>query len=444
MTIGEGSFSSVYRVRQTALDRWVAIKILSEKNPLRREELLKEAKIQAQMPLGCIPDIYDAFIWGQQVCIVMEWIKGVSLFSILEKDLPQWDPSVLASAIISALASLHRLGFAHRDLKPANILISPKDGIYLVDLGFAKKMDGGKRSIVDAVKGTPAYMAPELWEDRDAINFMKADLFALGRILRQLDLGSEWEIPITALLADNPLRRPESAFQFWTEWETKLAPRHSSDWKILIGQFTAQELSVHLMQATKNLLFAKREEEAYWLLSECLEENPDSLEALKMMEQFPSISQRKNRIKKIWSVGILLGFMSALALAFYFGKQSAKVRTFAVTSANKESRVLLVLPHKSNEHLTKGLRLKEMVHGQNQLSGWVYIENPESCDRLFIDQRLLIPATARVGIPVVFGTHILFCRDKMGHDLQIEKMSLLPFQRKTFSMLAQRSSKDLN
>jgi len=88
MTIGEGSFSSVYRVRQKILDRWVAVKILHEKDRERRLELLNEARNQAQMSIACIPAVYDAFAQGQQLFIVMEWIKGASLQSLLEKGIP--------------------------------------------------------------------------------------------------------------------------------------------------------------------------------------------------------------------------------------------------------------------------------------------------------------------------------------------------------------------
>ncbi len=86
MVIGAGSFSSVYRARQRALDRWVAIKILPEKNPVIRQTLLKEAQVQAQLNAPCIPAVYDAFEWDQQVCIVMQWIKGISLKTILDEN----------------------------------------------------------------------------------------------------------------------------------------------------------------------------------------------------------------------------------------------------------------------------------------------------------------------------------------------------------------------
>ena len=69
MSIGKGGFASVYRVKQTALDRWVAIKIIEEKNPKRRKELLKEGKTQANLQIRYVPQVYDAFEWKKKVYI---------------------------------------------------------------------------------------------------------------------------------------------------------------------------------------------------------------------------------------------------------------------------------------------------------------------------------------------------------------------------------------
>ena len=63
MRIGTGAFASVFRVHQSALDRKVAFKIIHEKNAVGRSELLKEAKTQAKLRAGCVPQVYDAFEW---------------------------------------------------------------------------------------------------------------------------------------------------------------------------------------------------------------------------------------------------------------------------------------------------------------------------------------------------------------------------------------------
>ena len=163
MHIGTGAFASVYRVRQTVLERWVALKFVFEKNPHRRRELLGEAQTQAKLHAECVPRIYDAFEWRQSVCIVMEWIRGVSLAEVLTSDLSLDDRIRMAGSLIRALAEIHARGFAHRDLKPENVLAAPDHGLYLVDFGFSRNIAEQHRSSVNVAKGTPAYMAPELW-----------------------------------------------------------------------------------------------------------------------------------------------------------------------------------------------------------------------------------------------------------------------------------------
>jgi len=111
----------------------------------------------------------------------MEWIKGASLQSLLEKGIPgQSDRAALAASIVAALAGLHTLGFAHRDIKPANILVTPDAGIFLVDFGFSKKVGEGDRSVIGMVKGTPAYMAPEIWQGRGNVRFHESGSVRIG------------------------------------------------------------------------------------------------------------------------------------------------------------------------------------------------------------------------------------------------------------------------
>ena len=114
MRIGEGTFASVYRVRQNALERWVALKIIPEKDRDRRKELLKEATIQAKIKAECIPQVYDAFEWNNSVCIVMQWVKGVSLVQLMRGTLSEEERLFLANGLICSMATLHSLGFEEK------------------------------------------------------------------------------------------------------------------------------------------------------------------------------------------------------------------------------------------------------------------------------------------------------------------------------------------
>lgn len=219
MLLGEGAFASVFRVRQTALDRLVAIKVLHEKDPAKKRDLVKEATTQARIRADCIPQVYHVFEWRSRVCIVMEWIKGVSLSSLIAHFPAAEERLWLADHVIRSLSALHTLGFAHRDLKPENILVSPDKGVMLVDFGFTKNVIDGQQSISGVVKGTPAYMAPELWTGGCAADPMRCDVFAAGKIVR--DILSEDVCPsFTAqCISDDPSRRPSSGSEMLALWQ---------------------------------------------------------------------------------------------------------------------------------------------------------------------------------------------------------------------------------
>lgn len=422
MAIGQGSFSSVYRVRQAALDRWVAIKVLSEKSATRRADLLKEAKKQAQLAIAGIPAIYDAFEWRQQVCIVMQWIQGVTLEELLEKGIPEAHRGPLAAAVLASLAGLHRLGYAHRDLKPANILVSPADGIYLVDFGFARKIGAPDQSMAGAIIGTPLYMAPELWKSGD-VDLMKADLFALGRILRRLEPGPAWETALESMLKEDAARRPASAVEIWRDWESALAAGAPCDWKALAGPSAADHHARQLLQAAKLLLYAGREEEAYWLGIESLESDPDSAEAVRLLDQVPHVSRRKARARRLWKAALAAGFVLAVAGGFLLGRRAALPPAL---QASAESKALL-LPGKAAARSAAApvLHLRELT-GQGGLAGRISLADAGRCDSLRLDGESVPAERAGSGLPLRAGEHLITCL--CGDVPRRERFRVLPFQ----------------
>ncbi len=436
IAIGEGSFSSVYRVRQKSLDRWVAIKVLQERNSERRVKLLNEARNQARMSIASIPAVYDAFARGQRVFIVMEWVKGVSLQAMLDKGIPRSeDRMALAGDLVAALAGLHRLGYAHRDLKPANILISPEAGIYLVDFGFAKKVGEGLQSMVGTVKGTPAYMAPEIWRGGAEVDFIKADLFALGKVLQELDPGPGCGPLIDSLLAQDPTARPESAISLWQAWQAAGFGTADSHWKATAGQVTSELLSKRLLQSAQQLLFAGREEEAYWILVECLQEDPDAAEALTLMSRFPALSRTRTRNR--WAGAALAAmvlFAAAMMSAYFFGKRSERRILHPAAESNDHARALL-LSRRALGGSSPGIagipaKFREFSPRRGTLTGILYLYARPGCDSLDLDGSGVDTMSATAGLTTSFGEHTVVCFDKHGVQLSQERVSLLPFQRK--------------
>jgi predicted Ser/Thr protein kinase len=450
MTIGEGSFSSVYRARQEILDRWVAVKVLHEKDGDRRTELMNEARNQAQMSIACIPGVYDAFVRGQQLFIVMEWIKGASLQTLLENGIAHAsDRAALAGSIVAALAGLHRLGFAHRDIKPANILVTPEGGVYLVDFGFSKKVGEGGRSIVGAVKGTPAYMAPEMWQGRGDIDTMRADLFALGKVLRELAPGPGWEDILPPLMAPDPGQRPTSAVELWEQCRDVSQSGVSAECAAAIVQVTSALLSKRLLQAAKLLLFARRRDEAYWLLAECLQEDPDCVEAISLIERIPGLAENKRKLRATLATAAVAVFLLSLSVAYHFGQRLERETRYPSIVADTETEALLLPAHGGRKKPSGGYaafpataEFREPAGAGSRLAGILFLEGVEGCDTLSLDAKSLAIPVPSGGIPLEPGEHALDCLDRNGERVYRERLALLPFQRKIIRIRSAKPGKD--
>jgi serine/threonine protein kinase len=413
------------------------MKIITERDKVRRNELLLEAKTQAQIHLECIPQIYDTFEWDNRICIVMQWLKGVSLRDILENRPAPEQCYYIADALIHTIAALHEQGYAHRDLKPENVLISPDYGMFLVDFGFTKSINDGKKSMSGIIKGTPAYMAPELWKSGSMVDPLRTDLFSLGRILDELFPDNcHMTTLIRPLLDNNPDNRPESAKIFHDHWKTMCTTENAhTSWKQISGVLSAQQHSKKLLTAAKELLYANRHDESYWLLVESLEENPDNEDAIEFMGKFPKSQNKKNHI--LLTIGIFILVLLVTAGAFYAGKLSNK--TVSVLPDQKN------LSHLSNVHKISSPKNFDVSSNSNyfredtskvtSLSGKIYFVNtPEHTGTLLIDNTVVDTTYVHKGIVVSYGSHTIVFKNSNGRIETKKKCTVLPFQTKCISL----------
>ena len=154
------------------------------KEPYRQDSvyrlmLQKEFDIMSQLQHPMIVSVYSLEeVWGLGLCIVMEWIDGITLKEWLQqKEHTQEQHRHVADMMLDALAYVHSRQAQHRDLKPSNILIT-HNGQYLklIDFGLS---DTDSHAILKADAGTEGYMAPE----------GSSDIYSLGCILREMELG---------------------------------------------------------------------------------------------------------------------------------------------------------------------------------------------------------------------------------------------------------------
>jgi serine/threonine protein kinase len=124
--------------------------------------------------------------------LVMEFCEGVNLRDLLRRTgpLPESQVRALLGQLASALDYIHGRGVVHRDLKPANVMLTREGQIKLTDFGLAAPtigLDDEARTRVDAVIGTPAYMAPEQLSGQRCDH--RADVYAFGCLAFELLTG---------------------------------------------------------------------------------------------------------------------------------------------------------------------------------------------------------------------------------------------------------------
>ena len=179
--IGKGGMGQVFRAVDTRLGRKVAIKV-SDKQFTERFE--REARAISTLNHPHICTLHDL---GTDY-LVMEYVEGETLAARIKKSaLPISDVLRYGAQIADALAEAHSKTITHRDLKPANIMIS-KSGVKVLDFGLAKfAAPGDTLTQVGAVMGTPAYMAPEQTEGKEAD--ARTDIYGLGLVLYEMAVG---------------------------------------------------------------------------------------------------------------------------------------------------------------------------------------------------------------------------------------------------------------
>jgi len=191
--LGEGGKGIVYKARDTALNRVVAIKML--KNPVTTGEaysrFITEAQSVAKLNHPNIVSIHDIGKEDEKPFFVLEFVEGRSLRDLIET-YPEGKcdiPTVLRVGIdvCNALQYAHSQGILHRDVKPENIMITAEGAAKLMDFGLAKMLSQPRQTQEGVIVGTVAYVAPEisLGKGADA----RSDLYSLGAVLYEAVTG---------------------------------------------------------------------------------------------------------------------------------------------------------------------------------------------------------------------------------------------------------------
>ena len=190
--LGKGAFAEVYKALDMSLQRTVALKVL--KPALIADEeaftrFVNEARVLADLVHPHIAWVWDMGESDGRCFIAMRFIDGQSLDKVIAERGPlPWEEALKITAQVSeALDFAHKKGLVHRDVKPQNIMISQTDGAVLTDFGLVKALHSSGMSSTTSMIGTPAYMAPELWDNGEASP--ASDQYALACVLVEMLTG---------------------------------------------------------------------------------------------------------------------------------------------------------------------------------------------------------------------------------------------------------------
>ncbi len=188
--LGSGGMGEVHLAEDLALGREVAVKVLrrSLATDLFIAKFKDEARIVAQLSHSGIVQVYDIGQEGEWSYIVMEYVRGPNLATLLSSSVPPPRSLVIEyiAQVADAMAYAHRRGVIHRDLKPANILVGVDGKVKVTDFGIARVLQGSKDeqtafSAAGLQVGTVNYMAPEQI-DHDLAD-ARTDVYLLGTTL---------------------------------------------------------------------------------------------------------------------------------------------------------------------------------------------------------------------------------------------------------------------
>ncbi len=189
--IGLGGMGTVFKAYQPAMDRYVALKVISTHLAQASafvQRFEQEAKVIAKLEHVNILPVYDYGRENDYFYLAMRLIEAGTLQQRLKQQpLTLEEASRVVTQVGSALAYAHQQGVIHRDFKPSNVLMDPQGDCYLTDFGIAKMVEGASDLTGSGIVGTPHYMAPEQGQSQQVDH--RADIYAMGVVIYRMVTG---------------------------------------------------------------------------------------------------------------------------------------------------------------------------------------------------------------------------------------------------------------
>ncbi len=209
--LGQGGMGTVFKAKQTKLDRLVAVKIIrpeTANDPAFAERFMREAKTLARLNHPSIVGVHDFGeidltaasansgepVRGTLFYFIMEYVDGANLRQLMQSG--QMSPEMalgVVQQVCDALQYAHGEGVVHRDIKPENIMLDTKGRVKIADFGLAKLAEGSGNDWTltgtHQVMGTPRYMAPEQMAGSRDVDH-RADIYSLAVVFYEMLTGT--------------------------------------------------------------------------------------------------------------------------------------------------------------------------------------------------------------------------------------------------------------
>jgi predicted Ser/Thr protein kinase len=269
--LGKGGMGAVYKARQPALDRLVALKILPPQvaGAGFAERFNREARALAKLSHANIVAVYEFGQVNGLPYFIMEFVDGLNLRQLEQAGkLSPREALQIVPQICEALQFAHDEGIVHRDIKPDNILVDKKGRVKIADFGIAKIMGREANVPVTETKGvigTPQYMAPEQVEKPQSVDH-RADIFSLGVVFyemltgelplgkfappsRKVEVDVRLDDVVLRALEKEPERRYQQASQVKTAVETiagSPGPAAPADAEVMAQEILARDYQLNI------------------------------------------------------------------------------------------------------------------------------------------------------------------------------------------------------
>ena len=190
--IARGGMARVFLGTDLLLGRTIAIKVLapqfaSDERFVAR--FRREATAAARLNHANVVSVFDTGAEGNVHYIVMEYVEGPTLETILRQEGPLTVARSfrIAEGVCRGLTAAHAQGLVHRDVKPANVILDPRGLVKVADFGIARPLDDAATLTATGVIGTAAYLSPEQAQGLQVD--ARSDLYSLGCLLYEMLAG---------------------------------------------------------------------------------------------------------------------------------------------------------------------------------------------------------------------------------------------------------------